>query len=251
MLWGRISENFESHKRDCGQAPQTPKSLQCRIGLIPKAINKFRRCIRQVENLNPSDASELDIFEYFEGSQTRTPISRSPETPSTVDLNADEDEQTPIEVCADSSGQPMGRKKEKMRKRLAADKSALIAGMFQENHAILETFKRGEIKRNERLAQMDNDATIRYNVMMLQAENKRNKLQLRREKQEREFMEKDLNSISDPIEREYFRDKKLEIVEKGARDSQVGGSSATFNHDDFNSFSQYQGGYEGNDLPPY
>ncbi|KAF8398312.1 hypothetical protein HHK36_017239 [Tetracentron sinense] len=279
-LWERIFEIFESRRPNYGQAPRTLKSLQCRMCSIMKVINKFRGCIRQVENLNPSGASELDIlsnakvlfaqdpdekkgflfdhlwpilkdaekwanpipkqrqlFEYSEGSETRTPTSKSPRTPSFVDLNADEDEQTSIEVCADSSGRPMRRKKENMRKRRAADKSELIVGMFEKNGAILETLKRGEIKRNERFAQMNNDATIRYNVMMLQAENERNKLKLRRERQERDFMEKDLNSISDPVEREYFRGKKLEIVEKMARHSQVGGSSTTF--------SQYQGGYGG------
>ncbi|XP_020249167.1 uncharacterized protein LOC109826549 [Asparagus officinalis] len=37
------------------------KSLSCRMQIIMKAISKFRGCIRQVECLNPSGASEFDI----------------------------------------------------------------------------------------------------------------------------------------------------------------------------------------------
>lgn len=37
------------------------RSLQCRMGLITKAMGKLRGAIRQIENLNRSGASELDI----------------------------------------------------------------------------------------------------------------------------------------------------------------------------------------------
>ncbi|KAG5565123.1 hypothetical protein RHGRI_001121 [Rhododendron griersonianum] len=54
-------------------------------------------------------------------------------------------------------------------------------------------------------------------LMMLQAENERTKLQLDQQRREKEFMEKDLNSIEDPSDREYFRRNKLEISENRAQ----------------------------------
>ncbi|OUZ99451.1 hypothetical protein BVC80_1801g29 [Macleaya cordata] len=143
-------------------------------------------------------------FEFSEGSQTGTQAFASPNTPSSVDLSVDDNEQTPVETPSESSCRPIGRKKEKMRKRLASDNSQVLASMLEDNRAILETLKRGEMKRDERFVQMDKDSAMRYQLMMIQAENNYHKLDLQRERQEKEFMEKDLNSINDPIEREYF-----------------------------------------------
>ena len=56
-----------------------------------------------------------------------------------------------------------------------------------------------------------------YQLMMLQAENKRNKYELERERQEKEIMDKNLDSIFDQFEREYFKLKIMEIIEKMTR----------------------------------
>ena len=46
--------------------------------------------------------------------------------------------------------------------------------------------------------------------MMLQVENERNKYELEHEKQEKQIMEKNLDSINEPFEHEYFKVKKNE-----------------------------------------
>ena len=55
---------------------------------------------------------------------------------------------------------------------------------------------------------------------MLQVKNECNKYELERKRQEKEVMEKNLNSFSDPFEREYFNVKKIEIIEKTTHKSQ-------------------------------
>ena len=53
--------------------------------------------------------------------------------------------------------------------------------------------------------------------MMLLVKNERNKYELECERQEKEIIEKNLDSISDPFECEYFKVKKMEINEKTTR----------------------------------
>jgi hypothetical protein len=60
-LWERISALFHERLPHVCTVKRSLKSLSCRMQLIMKAISKFRGCIRQVERLNPSGASELDI----------------------------------------------------------------------------------------------------------------------------------------------------------------------------------------------
>ena len=60
-LWERISALFHSRRPDFCTGQRSPKSLACRMSLIMKAVSKYRGCIRQVERLNPSGASEIDI----------------------------------------------------------------------------------------------------------------------------------------------------------------------------------------------
>ena len=61
----------------------------------------------------------------------------------------------------------------------------------------------------------------RYQLMMLQVENKRNKYELECERQDKEIMKKKIDSIFDPFECEYFKVKKMEIIEKMTCKSQA------------------------------
>lgn len=36
--------------------------MQCRIAIIERAVRKLSGCIRQTENLHPSDPSDIDIM---------------------------------------------------------------------------------------------------------------------------------------------------------------------------------------------
>ena len=130
-------------------------------------------------------------------------------------------------------------------------KTELLAKMYGESNEILEILKRGEAKRNERFERMEKEYETRNQLMMLQAENERKKLDFERTKQEKEFMEKDLNSISDPLERDYFYRKKQEIIEKTSRNSGEAGSTYAFSHGNIGNFSEFGGGYGGGNLPYY
>ena len=63
-------------------------------------------------------------------------------------------------------------------------------------------------------------------------------------------MEKNLDSIFDQFEHEYFKVKKMEIIEKLTRKSQQSGSSG-HNDGDFSNCNKYDGGNYERDLPPY
>ena len=49
---------------------------------------------------------------------------------------------------------------------------------------------------------------------MLQVENERNKYELESGRQDKKIMEKNLDSIFYPFEREYFKVKKLRLLKK-------------------------------------
>ena len=79
--------------------------------------------------------------------------------------------------------------------------------MYEINNEIIEIFKRGEKKRDERFTEITKESEKRYQLMMLQAENERNKYELKRETQEKKIMEKYLDHIYYPFERGYFKVK--------------------------------------------
>ncbi|KAG5582821.1 hypothetical protein H5410_053448 [Solanum commersonii] len=61
QFWVRIEQSYNNLKEE-SWIYRNKKSLQCRIGLIEKAIRKLSGCIRQIENLHPSGASDIDII---------------------------------------------------------------------------------------------------------------------------------------------------------------------------------------------
>ena len=64
-------------------------------------------------------------------------------------------------------------------------------------------------------------------------------------------MEKNLDSISNPFEREYFKvKKKMKIIEKMTRKSQQSGSSGP-SGGNFSNCNENDCGNYGGDLPPY
>ena len=107
-----------------------------------------------------------------------------------------------------SSRHPTGRKKEKTRKMLEVEKTHLLAKMYEGNNEIIEIFKRGEKRKDERFVEMTKESDKRYRLKMLQVENEHKKYELEHERQEKEIMEKILDSIFNPFEREYFKVKK-------------------------------------------
>lgn len=64
-MWERISTIFHNTRPQTCVGQRTPKSLSCRWSLLVSKTSKFRGCIRQIEQRNPSGASELDIVSIF------------------------------------------------------------------------------------------------------------------------------------------------------------------------------------------
>lgn len=63
-FWTRVEEEYHSNTQFVN--PHRPKrSLQKRMQTITSAISKLKGCIRQIENLNPSGASEQDIVSSY------------------------------------------------------------------------------------------------------------------------------------------------------------------------------------------
>ena len=167
-----------------------------------------------------------------------------------VDLNANDDQAHVDMQTNSSSSRPTRRKKIKTRKMLEVEKTHLLAKMYEGNNEIIEIFKRGEKRRDERFAKMANELEKRYQLKMLQVENERNKYELEHEEQEKEIMEKNLNSISNPFECEYFKVKKMEIIEKITCKSRQSGLRG---HSDGNfiNCNEYNGGNYRGDLLSY
>ncbi|KAF7152048.1 hypothetical protein RHSIM_Rhsim01G0124200 [Rhododendron simsii] len=188
---------------------RSAKSLLCHMTLISKAISKFRGCVQSIENPNPSDASGTDIAkEMFsqdvdekKGFQHEHvwPILKEAEkwldVPNLKRQGYDppEPESLGIDYDVYSSGRPTGRKKDKVSRTQMVDNRAVLESVAEAevNREILVNMKKGQKQKEERMAKMEA-------LMILQAENELTKLQLDRQCQEEEFMEKDLNSIEDP-----------------------------------------------------
>ncbi|KAG5581793.1 hypothetical protein H5410_052420 [Solanum commersonii] len=61
QFWIRIEQSYNNLKEE-SWIYRNKKSLQRRIALIKKAIRKLSGCIRQIENLHHSGASDIDII---------------------------------------------------------------------------------------------------------------------------------------------------------------------------------------------
>ncbi|XP_020271451.1 glutathione S-transferase T3-like [Asparagus officinalis] len=62
QFWSRVESDYHSSMPAFITQVRPRRSLQCRMQTLLTAIGKMRGCVRQVENLNPSGASEQDIF---------------------------------------------------------------------------------------------------------------------------------------------------------------------------------------------
>ena len=66
QFWSRIKYDYNNSQSEFTiTQPRAKRSLQCRMQVILTTVSKLRGCIRQVENLNPSGASEQDIVSIY------------------------------------------------------------------------------------------------------------------------------------------------------------------------------------------
>ncbi|GMP63658.1 hypothetical protein CsSME_00025264 [Camellia sinensis var. sinensis] len=101
-------------------------------------------------------------YDYLEGFQNGSLASTSLVAPPFIDLDANEETIAEVDHHVDSSGRPIGRKKEKLRKMQIVDKSHLLESIVERNQEIMVNLKRGQKQREERFAKMENDSVARF-----------------------------------------------------------------------------------------
>ncbi|KAK3218508.1 hypothetical protein Dsin_012478 [Dipteronia sinensis] len=62
MFWSRVETDYNKTKPENIGEPRGKRSLQCQMQTILSAVGKLQGCIRHIESLNPSGASEADII---------------------------------------------------------------------------------------------------------------------------------------------------------------------------------------------
>ncbi|XP_074561029.1 uncharacterized protein LOC141817248, partial [Curcuma longa] len=231
QFWARIEKEYHADPNFV-HCSRPPRSLQKRMLLMLGAVSKMKGCIRQIEHLNPSGASEQDILtrakallvqdpKYTKGfkfdhvwdilkdiekfgtdnmntasMQSRRQTAnvgsseqqlseeeiRTPSSPyvATFDLNI-----TSSDSGGSSSKRPPGVKKAKMKKK----NDDQIAKVININAQLVEAMNASTA------------ATTKMTDAMIY-------------KQETKILFKDLNSISDPMMRDYIRNEQIRIMQK-------------------------------------
>ncbi|KAK3221939.1 hypothetical protein Dsin_008964 [Dipteronia sinensis] len=237
MFWARVENDYNNNKPDFITELCNKRSLQCRMQTILSAIGKFRGCLRQIETLKPSGASEADIVNndtatsgarresgHFVSSQEDSPTPESPTMTypglSSFSLNITSDD-----GGGSSSQRPMGVKKAKFKRRVEEKNSTICDTLKEGQQQMMEVYKHNAGER-----QRTNDILER-------------KLECR----ETKIVMMDLNTITDPMKREFVKQQQLKIIAKHARQQDQGSQNTSGSFGDF--FNNLQGPENG--LPDY
>ncbi|KAL5537964.1 hypothetical protein UlMin_044097 [Ulmus minor] len=157
QFWARIEYDYNNPQSEFTITQSRPKrSLQCRIQVILTAVGKLRGCIRQIENLNPSGASEQDIkfasvnnptstfqrqIGNFASSQSESPTSESPTsaTPGLSDFSLNINNE---EIGGSSAERPIGVKKAKLKRKNDEQLATVLDTIKGENQQLVEILKK-------------------------------------------------------------------------------------------------------------
>ncbi|XP_057771182.1 glutathione S-transferase T2-like [Salvia miltiorrhiza] len=268
-FWKEIVNVYNSDKPSPHIPDRTKRSLETRMQVIMSSLSKFKGCVQQIEYLNPSGASEKDIFDRAKQLLTEDPrykkgfkfehvwplmkdfvkfdcpsqrSSFQAETPPESPISPDGLSSFSINL-SDGSGsgsgptqRPDGVKKTKNKRKKGEDMSNILQAIDQGN------------KRLEEI--MDNSSTKKDQIMQLQQqkiEAKKQALAFRKWEADNKILMIDTDNISDPIRRDYFKQEQTRIILKRQDGS---GSSNAFNMfgDEFPNFGgsgSDAGGSEG------
>ncbi|XP_050222566.1 uncharacterized protein LOC126672655 [Mercurialis annua] len=72
-FWSRVWSKYNKEKNN-GWEERTQRSVQARIQTIEKEVRKLNWCIKQIENMNPSRASNEDILQRAKMLLTQDPL---------------------------------------------------------------------------------------------------------------------------------------------------------------------------------
>ncbi|KAL5756357.1 hypothetical protein ACOSQ2_021103 [Xanthoceras sorbifolium] len=267
QFWSRIETEYHKALPEYITQVRPRRSLQSRMQVITTAIGKLRGCLNRAKALLAEDQNFKKGFKFDhvwpllkdtekytynimitpsrrnrndctnEALQSSSPSSKSPrESSFCVDLNADFEREDPIHNNSDSFGRPAGVKKEKTKKKQGEEMIQFCKSMKEENKQLTSMFKESKACMQETQSLMQND----YQLQLLRAQNEAKKLELRERCEENKILERDVDSINDPMIRDALRSEQMRIYAKRARDQQFEGGSGSSN-----TFSQFFGGSGG------
>ncbi|KAF5205299.1 glutathione S-transferase T3 [Thalictrum thalictroides] len=156
---------------------------------------------------------------HSHSSQQETLTYPSFETPSSGDMNMDDEDLLVAQVTAVSSNQTKERDQEKV-KRKKTDNTHLVTDLVDHTREVSEMIKNSEVRGNECVDKLDNDCDRKLNVMMLQAENERRRLEYEKYDKDIKIMEKDVHIMTNPVQRSFFSNLQAKIQAKWANESQ-------------------------------
>ncbi|KAL5738717.1 hypothetical protein ACOSP7_031478 [Xanthoceras sorbifolium] len=245
QFWSRIETEYHKALPVHITIVRPWRSLQKRMQVIMAAIGKLRGCIRQIEYLKPSGASEQDVLnqakallaqdpkfkkgfkfdhmwpllkdteKFADVNTDHTPsrrkrnecndVSQSDSTKSTpgassfcIDLNVDFESEEQINDNNDPFERPIGRKKEKMKRKQVDEMTQFYKSFKEENQEMKGIFK----ESNDRLQESKTMIEKNYELQLLRAQNEIKNIELKERCREDNFLLKDVNSIEDPMLRE-------------------------------------------------
>ncbi|KAK6164230.1 hypothetical protein DH2020_001094 [Rehmannia glutinosa] len=185
QFWSRVEESYNSTKPYTIVQERSKRSLQCRMQVILQVVSKFRGCVRQIENLNPSGALEQDILtramellaqnkNYKKGfkfdhvwpilkdiekfadvggfssqSDTQQPDTQQPESPMAASpgLSSYYLNLSDDNVCATSSQRPIGVKKAKLKRKTDEVLSSIANAIQNKTQQIVGLFNNNSTDR--------------------------------------------------------------------------------------------------------
>ncbi|XP_020242975.1 glutathione S-transferase T3-like [Asparagus officinalis] len=74
-FWSRVEDRY-NELRDQNSDVRTSRSIRSRMEIISNEVRKLNACLRQVENLNPSGASDEDILVRAKMFYARTEVQK-------------------------------------------------------------------------------------------------------------------------------------------------------------------------------
>ncbi|XP_073046175.1 uncharacterized protein [Primulina eburnea] len=114
QFWSRVAEKYNKERRS-DLHPRPQRSVEKRMGNILSSVARMRGCIRQIENLKPSGASEQDIMNR-------------------------------AEVLFQK---PIGVKKAKLKKKRDEDISQIQRTMEEQHRELLDVLKQGTVESQQ------------------------------------------------------------------------------------------------------
>ncbi|KAL1216080.1 Glutathione S-transferase T3 [Cardamine amara subsp. amara] len=229
QFWGRVKTEFD--KSTIASSEERPRrSLQTRMSTILTACSKLRGCVNQIENKNPSGASEQDIvinqakmlltqevnysksfkfdhvwpilkgIEKLSNKQTTRVVASQEESQHDFSSPSLQDESSPTpgmnSFDLNTSGEEdnFSKSRRPMGVKKAKRKQQCddqFKKMMEQNERLIKAIAKGTSERNEI---------------------QRKKVEVQRMKEENKILFADLNSITDPACREYIQNQRALIM---------------------------------------